>query len=259
MSSSSSWKGKERERDRIDFDDVYEMQNAIEIKNYDCFWTKHEVAQSTNASNGVMNPSNVSEDGSFSVPFPTFSDLKTGLNHTPGTTRDGNEIVLLNAHVQGIFDVPEHTGDDISTIVGGVYLAMVLDKQPHLAVAKSEDMFVNHSGQFPGMAPKPLLNLDYGDRFEILDDLYIPIEMSAIADPQLTSSVLKMYNISSPSFELSWDGEITSRLKGGVHDHPDVSGEGATFCFENCLHLVGFSAHSTSVFMEAHSRVSFLG
>jgi len=129
---------------------------SIERKFYDTALTATALAAPTDASGGEFDPS-------------ATSMISTPAQGDGPSDRDGKEIAMLYLQINGSIAMSAQEAQ--AGPIGGTcaFVAIVLDTQSNAAQLNSEDVFKNTSGSAL-MAPNPLKNLLFGNRFRILKE-----------------------------------------------------------------------------------------
>lgn len=212
---------------------------GIELKFLDCAWNGVTLQESTDGSGGELQPSSGCTNA-LSVPAQGDGE----------SNRDGRKYTIKSVYCSGHLNFTSLQNEATINTSSGCFLALVLDTQANGATIATENVFVNPSTLAAAMLPQPLRNLQNSKRFRVL--------ASTTVFPQGTyagtdgASVLSVATQVSPTFSLSWKGDIVCDSVGTTADVASAS--------DNAIHLVGFTGDDyLQPTVVAKSRMRFVG
>lgn len=214
-----------------------------EVKFLDCAWNAVtiNVGAASTGADGELQPSSGCTNA---ISVPAQGDTES--------TRDGRKYILKSAYFNGVINTTANPDEaDASPNLGGIFFAMVLNKQTNATAINSEDVYINPSttAGFP-MLPQPLRNLQKVTQFQILDYKYVPPGgMYAFTDGANTGSISQQ---NAQTVSLSWRGNIPVIAPGTTANVTSVT--------DNSIHILAFAGNVQLVpTFSGKSRVRFIG
>lgn len=211
---------------------------GLELKFLDCAWNGVTIQTSTDGSGLELQPS-TGCTGCISTPA-----IGTGENQ-----RDGRKWTIKSIWVSGNIN-PVVSTDQTDVITDkGYFFALVLDTQCNGATIDSEDVYINPGTGAAAMLPQPLRNLQFSNRFRILDRQYVPPNGAySMTDGTNTASLVPQ---NSDCVSLNWKGEILCEASGNTADVADTT--------TNAVHVIACTGGGFTANFQGKSRVRFMG
>jgi len=161
--------------------------------------------------------------------------------------RDGRRCVTKSYEVRGGVYLDALASQSTAPLGRNVRLMLIKDKQTNGAQFNAEDVLVDASGN----DVFSLINLEYRERFEILEDITVPLD----------------YTVSFNDTGATGGGVVSGNYKPfiwkGTLNMPTTSPSGQTTAAiaavaDNSLHVIAI-ASTTGVTLSYHSRCRFVG
>jgi hypothetical protein len=145
--------------------DLQSTTKNVQWEKADAKCVIEEISTNADMESGHLNPGDI----------PTFYiyPWNYGLN---------DKSIQRNMLVKGVLQLLSN--DDFVGVTAGftpfmVYIALVLDRKPGEERTPTQEIFVNPSGNIL-LNAAPLLNLEYEGKYEILDEIYLPINSPSV-------------------------------------------------------------------------------
>lgn len=145
--------------------------------------------------------------------------------------RDGRQAVVKSCYVNGNVYIGNQS--DQADVKGAplIFIAMVLDTQTNGAQLNSEDVFTNPAASGTA-APCPLRDLQYSQRFTVLDSCQLVMPMRTTGTDG--ASTMSVAGATIP-FKLSWNGELKNTYSGTTAAIASLQ--------DNSIHIIGYASN----------------
>ncbi len=163
--------------------------------------------------------------------------------------RDGRKCTFQSAYVKGVIESPNSNLDTIVTDPVKIYVALVLDTQTNGTQIKSEEVFVNQSGNSV-LAASPMRNMAFTQRFRVLDTFECVLVHHAAANNNAATTV-STAGATQP-FTLSTNLEFSTQYSGTTETIANIT--------DNSLHVIAFCNDIQTIpVIRYNARVRFVG
>ncbi len=207
---------------------------GIEVKFLDSSVVGTSVLAPTDAAGAEVDPS-------------TLLALNAIAQGDGESNRDGRRCVLKNVYVTGHIRCPKQANQTAGDDSAQIFVALVWDKQTNGAQLNSEDVYTN-PGANAQTAAVPLRNLQYSQRFQVLDTVALDFSGPTIA---YDGTNVEQSGLVKP-FKLSKKINIPCQYTGTTGVVANIA--------DNSLHIIAYASNVDLVpIIDYNARVRFVG
>ncbi len=207
---------------------------GIERKFYDTSLVENALALSSTGEAGEQNPS-----ATICLNSITQGDGES--------QRDGRKATIQSCFVKGTFRVPPQLNQTATDSGVKIYAALILDTQTNGALADSEDVFVNISGD-TALGASPMRNMQHTQRFRVLDTFEC-----VMGDANIAFDGTNMeQNGQQVAFQLSSNLEFSTQYSGTTESIANIT--------DNALNIIAYANSLTlAPTISYNARIRFVG